>query len=170
MVGNAKNDPKKVDSLLGWLILLGFGGVTFVALAMNINPYTEFLSFLLREVAPGWLGWLSGIGGFIFGILLLVSVQLGEIKPLLMLESKFEKDGLEWRRQMFGWVSIAAGCYAIDATACAAFWPPLAVPFEQFRYAPTLGSVAWMNIAITFFTLFGLSAYVLLWRFVRRIM
>lgn len=27
-----KNDPKKVDSLIGWLILLGFGGVVFVAL------------------------------------------------------------------------------------------------------------------------------------------
>ena len=164
------NDPKKVDSLFGWLILMGFGGLTFVALAMNIGPYTTFLSFLIKNAAPWWIGVMSGILGFPLGILLLVSVQLGEIKPLLMIDSRPEKYSHEWRRVLFGWCMIAAACYAIDAAFCAAFWPPLTVPFQQFRYAPTLSSISWWNICIAGFTLFGLSAYVSLWRFIRRIM
>jgi hypothetical protein len=67
-------------------------------------------------------------------------------------------------------VSLACVCYALDAVACSFFWPPLKVPFDQFRWAALLSDVAWGNLFVTLVTLFGLSAYVWLWRQIARVM
>jgi hypothetical protein len=48
--------------------------------------------------------------------------------------------------------------------------PLLKVPFDQFRWAALLSDVAWGNLFVTLVTLFGLSAYVWLWRQIARVM
>lgn len=50
-----KNDPKKVDSLIGWIILMGFGGVVFVALCQNIGPYSSVMTnaYAASELCSG---------------------------------------------------------------------------------------------------------------------
>ncbi|WP_204139555.1 hypothetical protein [Halomicronema sp. CCY15110] len=165
------NDPKKVDTLIGWLILIGFGGVVFVALCQNIAPYSTVITnaisgfWLFR-----WVGILAKITGLIFGILTLAAVQAAEVWPLLLLDTPAEEQTEEWNQKMRVACTVACGGYAIDATACARFWPALNVDFAVFRFAPTWGAVAWGNIAIAGFTLFGLAAYVFLWRYIRKVM
>lgn len=166
-----KNDPKKVDSLVGWLILIGFGGVVFFVLCQNIAPYSTLFTSLMRQVPM--LGFIPGIPrilGFVIGVMCLAAVQSAEVWPLLMLDTPTEERDEEWNRRVKTACVIATFGYAFDATACAFFWPPLKVAFSVFRYAPTFGAIAWLNIAIAITTLFGLAAYVLLWRYVRKIM
>ena len=166
-----KNDPKKVDSLIGWIILIGFGGLVFIALAQNIGPYT----YVITERINGfgifrWVPFLARIVGFLLGTLTLAAVQAAEIWPLLLLDTPAEEQTDEWNQKMRVACTVASGGYAMDAVACAHFWPPLKVSFETFRYAPTWGGVAWGNIAIAGFTLFGLASYVFLWRYIRKVM
>ncbi|MGD1941714.1 MAG: hypothetical protein ACFB0G_10415 [Leptolyngbyaceae cyanobacterium] len=173
MVANKqkRNDPKRVDSLIGWAILIGFGGVTFFALCQNIGPYTSLFTSLVRQIPMmRWLPWVPAALGFIVGIGCLAAVQSAEMWPLLMLDTPSEARDEDWNRRIRTACTIACGGYAIDAAACAKFWPPLTVDFAVFRYAPTLSAIAWGNIAIAIFTLFGLAAYVCLWRYVRQVM
>ena len=166
-----RNDPKRVDSFIGWAILLGFGGVTFFALCQNIGPYSSLFSQLMQRIPLlGMLPFIPSLLGFIVGTGCLAAVQSAEVWPLLMLDTPSEERNEEWNRKIKTACVIASGGYAIDAAACARFWPPLKVEFAVFRYAPTLGAIAWGNIAIAVFTLFGLAAYVCLWRYVRKVM
>lgn len=166
-----RNDPKKVDSLIGWLILIGFGAVTFFALCQNIAPYSTLFAGLMRQIPLlGMLPIIPGILGFIVGIGCLAAVQSAEVWPLLLLDTPQEERDEEWNRRIKTACTIASGGYVIDAAACAKFWPPLNVEFAVFRYAPTWGAIAWGNIGIAIFTLFGLAAYVCLWRYVRKAM
>lgn len=166
-----KNDPKKVDSVIGWLILMGFGAVTFFALCQNIAPYTTLFTTLVQQLPlMRWLPGVPSILGFIVGIGCLAAVQSAEVWPLLLLDTPTEERDAEWNRRIKTACTIASGGYVIDASACAKFWPPLNVDFAVFRYAPTWGAIAWGNIGIAIFTLFGLAAYVCLWRYVRRAM
>jgi len=166
-----KNDPKKVDSLIGWIILIGFGGVVFVALCQNIGPYSSLMTDALRTFGVmRWVPILPRILGFILGTFTLAAVQSAEVWPLLLLDTPAEAQTDEWNQKMRVACTVACGGYAIDAAAVARFWPPLNVDFAVFRYAPTWGGVAWGNIAIAAFTLFGLAAYVFLWRYIRKVM
>lgn len=171
MVDRSQNDPRKVDSLIGWAILLGFGGVTFFALCQNIAPYSSFFTALITRIP--WLSrlpWFAGILGFVVGIGCLAAVQAAEVWPLLLLDTPQEQRDVEWGRRMKTACMIASGGYAIDAAACARFWPPLTVDFAVFRFAPTWSAINWGHIGIALFTLFGLAGYVLLWRYVRKVM
>jgi|GEM_PF-2261149 len=59
-----KNDPKKVDSMIGWLILIGFGGVVFVALCQNIGPYSSMMTAALQSFGIfRWIPFLRGHPG-----------------------------------------------------------------------------------------------------------
>lgn len=166
-----KNDPKKVDSLIGWIILIGFGGVVFVALCQNIGPYSTVMTNALRSFGVmRWVPILPRILGFLLGTFTLAAVQAAEVWPLLLLDTPAEERVEEWNRKMRVACTVASGGYAIDALACANFWPPLKVDFAVFRYAPTWGGIAWWNIAIAGFTLFGLAGYVFLWRYIRKVM
>jgi hypothetical protein len=168
---NKKNDPKKVDSLIGWIILIGFGGVTFFALCQNIAPYSTLFTDLMRRIPVlGVLPFVPSFLGFIVGIGCLAAVQSAEVWPLLLLDTPEEERDENWNRRIKATCTIASGAYVLDAIACAKFWPPLNVEFSVFRYAPTLSAIAWGNIAIAVFTLFGLAAYVCLWRYVRKVM
>jgi len=82
------NDPKRVDSLIGWAILIGFGGVTFFALCQNIAPYSTLFAELMRRIPLlGALPIVPGILGFLVGIGCLAAVQSAEVWPLLMLDT-----------------------------------------------------------------------------------
>jgi|GEM_PF-1208585 len=166
-----KNDPKKVDSLIGWIILVGFGGVVFLALCQNIAPYSSLFTARIQGFwLFSWVPFLARVIGFLMGSLTLAAVQAAEIWPLLLLDTPAEERDAEWAQKMRVACTVASGGYAIDAMACAHFWPPLKVPFAVFRYAPTWGAIAFGNIAIAGFTLFGLAAYVFLWRYIRKVM
>ncbi|MEM6838844.1 MAG: hypothetical protein AAF609_18560 [Cyanobacteria bacterium P01_C01_bin.120] len=166
-----KNDPKKVDSMIGWIILMGFGCVVGFVLVQNIAPYSTLFTGLMQQVPL--LGWIPGIPSFlglIVGVMCLAAVQSAEIWPQLMLDTPAEYRDEEWKRRVSTACVVATFGYAFDVAACASFWPALKVPFTTFRYAPTWGAVDWLNIAIAATTLFGLAAYVWLWRYIRKVM
>ena len=167
----AKNDPKKVDTLMGGAILLATGLVVGGIAFMNVGPYRGMIYNAL--FTWGWVDWLFSIpliGAFLeaSGAALFAGIQLGEIWPLVSAE-KTTKDR-RWGQKMLFLVALACCCYALDAIACSFFWPPLQVSFAQFRWAALLSDIAWGNLFVTLVTLFGLSAYVWLWRQIARVM
>jgi hypothetical protein len=174
-----KNDPKKVDTLMGGAILLAAGLVVGAIAFMNVGPYRDLIFKALTEW--GWVAWLYTVPvvgqwlegsayllAVVMGAALFAGIQLGEIWPLVSSERPSKSQ--RWGSKMLFLVSLACVCYALDAVACSFFWPPLTVPFEQFRWAALLSDVAWGNLFVTLVTLFGLSAYVWLWRQIARVM
>lgn len=172
-------DPRKVDTLMGGAILLATGLVVGAIAFMNVGPYRDLIYAALTEW--GWVDWLFSmpvIGQWLaasaqviavaVGVALFAGIQLGEIWPLVSAQ-KTTQDS-RWGRKMLFLVALACCCYALDAVACSFFWPPLKVSFEQFRWAALLSDVAWGNLFVTLVTLFGLSAYVWLWRAIARVM
>lgn len=173
------NDPKKVDTLMGGAILLAAGAVVGGIAFMNVGPYRDLIYRAIAEW--GWVDWVFTVPllgplleGSVYvvalglGLLLFAGIQLGEVWPLVtaMKTSKAKN----WGSKMLFLVALACVCYALDAVACSFFWPPLKVPFDQFRWAALLSDVAWGNLFVTLITLFGLSGYVWLWRHIARVM
>lgn len=131
--------------------------------------------------AWGWLGWLYAlplvgdlltagaaviatvVGGAIFA-----GIQLAEIWPIVTADG--DGHGPQHGAKMLFLVGLACVAYGLDAVACSFFWPPLNVPFSQFRWAALLSDIAWGNLAVTLVTLFGLSAYVWLRKAIARVM
>jgi hypothetical protein len=174
-----KNDPKKVDTLMGGAILLAVGLVVGAIAFMNIGPYREMV--LAALTTWGWLAWVYTVpvvgpllqGGAVLiatvlGAALFAGIQLAEIWPIVSAEKSTATP--TWGRKMLFLVGLACVAYGLDAVACSFFWPPLKVSFEQFRWAALLADIAWGNLAVTLITLFGLSAYVWLWRAIARVM
>lgn len=171
------NNPERIDSLIGWAILLGAGGVLFYYLALNIFPYAAFFGQLLSQLIPanggGLWGLLRGVAtlaGWIVGIGALVAVQSAEAWPVLLGGSPKETRIERWDEKMFVASVCATLGYALDAFFCARFWPVLTVPMEQFRWTRMIGQVDFGNVATVVITMFGVAVYVLLWRFVRKVM
>jgi hypothetical protein len=174
-----KNDPKKVDTLMGGAILLASGLVVGAIAFMNIGPYRDLIHNALTEW--GWVDWLFSVPvvgawldssavvlSVVIGAAIFAGIQLGEVWPLVTAMKTTKSK--HWGSKMLFLVSLACVCYALDAVACSFFWPPLKVPFDQFRWAALLSDVAWGNLFVTLVTLFGLSAYVWLWRQIARVM
>jgi hypothetical protein len=174
-----KNDPKKVDTLMGGAILLASGLVVGAIAFMNVGPYRDLIHNALTEW--GWVDWLFSVPvvgnwldasglvlSVVIGAALFAGIQLGEVWPLVTAMKTTRSK--HWGSKMLFLVSLACVCYALDAIACSFFWPPLLVPFDQFRWAALLSDVAWGNLFVTLVTLFGLSAYVWLWRQIARVM
>jgi hypothetical protein len=174
-----KNDPRKVDTLMGGAILLASGLVVGAIAFMNIGPYRDLIHNALTEW--GWVDWLFSVPvvgnwldasslvlSVVIGAALFAGIQLGEVWPLVTAMKTTKSK--HWGSKMLFLVSLACVCYALDAIACSFFWPPLLVPFDQFRWAALLSDVAWGNLFVTLVTLFGLSVYVWLWRQIARVM
>lgn len=170
------NNPERVDTLIGWAILIGAGGVLFYYLALNLFPYAAFFGQLIRNLIPegmpllGPLRALATLIGWVVGSMALVAVQSAEAWPVLLGGSPKESRTDRWEQKMFVASTVATFGYAIDAFFCARFWPVLKVPMEQFRFARMWQLIDLGNIATTVVTMFGVAVYVLLWRFVRRAM
>jgi hypothetical protein len=171
------NNSERVDSLIGWAILLGAGGVLFYYLALNIFPYAAFFGQLLSRLIPanggglwGLLRMVATLAGWIVGIGALVAVQSAEAWPVLLGGSPKETRTERWDEKLFVASVCATLGYALDAFFCARFWPVLTVPMEQFRWTRMIGQVDFGNVATVVITMFGVAVYVLLWRFVRKVM
>ena len=170
------NNSEQVDTLIGWAILVGAGGVLFYYLALNLFPYAAFFGQLVRNLIPeamplgGALRALATLLGWVIGSLALVAVQSAEAWPVLLGGSPKESRTDRWEQKMFVATVCATVGYSLDAFFCARFWPVLKVSMEQFRFARMWQLVDLGNIATTIVTMFGVALYVLLWRFVRRAM
>jgi hypothetical protein len=170
------NNPERVDTLIGWAILIGAGGVLFFCLARNLFPYAAFFGDLIRDlVPPDWVGAkflraIATLAGWVVGTLALVAVQSAEAWPVLLGGSPKETRTDRWEQKMQVATTVATIGYGLDAFFCAKFWPVLKVSMEQFRFARMWQLVDLGNIGTTIVTLFGVALYVLLWRFVRRAM
>ena len=170
------NDTERVDTLIGWAILIGPGGVLFYYLALNLFPYADFFGQLVRNLVPadfigaGILRSVATLFGWVVGSMALVAVQSAEAWPVLLGGSPKETRTDRWEQKMFVASTVATFGYALDAFFCARFWPVLKVTMEQFRFARMWQLIDLGNIATTIVTMFGVAVYVLLWRFVRRAM
>ncbi|MEA5469351.1 hypothetical protein [Spirulina sp. 06S082] len=142
----AKNDPESVKKITGAIIFFGAAIVEGIVLFANLSPYMKASNVLIAKalgttkIALKPIGWIVGIAG-------LASVQVGEIRPLLLKNPSKE----EYARAS----AIATIFYAIDCSLAIMFWPPLNVGFMEFVTAPVLTSINWLNILIIFITLFG---------------
>lgn len=176
-----RNDPKRVDTLMGWCILGAVGMCVGLVFFLNIGPYRDLMFNVLFNW--GWLNWVFTVPllgamiqsagqviALVLAVCLFAGIQLAEIWPMVSADSDRERNSDQWGHAMRFRVGLACIAYGLDAIACSAFWPPLAVPFEQFRWAALLGDIAWMNIVVSLVTLFGLSAYVWLHRAIARVM
>ena len=84
------NDTERVDTLIGWAILIGAGGVLFYYLALNLFPYADFFGQLVRNLVPddfigaGILRSVATLFGWVVGSMALVAVQSAEAWPVLL--------------------------------------------------------------------------------------
>ena len=164
-----KNNPKRVDSLIGWLIIAGAAMVLLPILARNITPYQS----ALYEMAPGYLQWFMRLPvlGWLSAVVAFAAVQGAEVWPLLSEESPEERSSAQWKKAIaVRWV-LASIAYAIDALMCARFWPilPEGTSVQMLIASFNFGLVNRGAFAQTFLTLFGCSLFILLFRYVRRI-
>lgn len=174
-------DPERIDTAMGGAIIFAIGLVVGLILFLNLGPYRTFIFnvffswgwldwLFLVPILGGLLRWSGNILSLLIGTSLFIGIQLAEIWPLVSMDSDKARTSDSWGEAMIVRVSVACVAYIADAIACVTFWPPLAVPFEQFRWAGLLGDIAWGNIGISFVTLFGLSAFVLASRWIARVM
>ncbi len=165
----AKNNPKTIDSLIGWVIIAGAAMVLCPALARNIEPYQS----AIYELAPGIIRWVMRLPvvGWVVATVAFAAVQAAEVWPLLSEESPEEMHSQEWKRSISTRWLLAAIAYAIDALMCARYWPILREGVSvQMLIAGFNFNLINQGAAIqTILTLFGCTLFILLYRYVRRI-
>ena len=164
-----KNNPKRVDSLIGWLIIAGAAMVLLPILARNIEPYQS----AMYDMAPGYLQWFMRLPvlGWLSALVAFAAVQAAEVWPLLSEESPEESSSAQWKKKIaVRWV-LASIAYGIDASMCARFWPilPEGVTVQMLIASFNFGLVNRGAFVQTGLTLFGCSLFILLFRYVRRI-
>lgn len=153
------NDPEKIDTMVGWLIVVCVGGVVFVFLGRNLGPYAALFGGLMADAAGGWLGAIIrpflGILGNIAGIGLFTAIQLMEVRPQLLAANlpKGEKRNTKLKNAYL-WLLLAL---AADVFFCFLFWPPVTseLGWGVFRGGFSWGLIDKWNVAQTFVTLFG---------------
>lgn len=169
--GNAKswNDPEKIDSFFGWLLLAVVGGGIFVMLGQNLIPYWDYFSQVGSWMFQAWRGrnllwfipigsiiyWGSNIAGGLLGVGLFLVIQFTEIRPQLL--SKRLPQGPERNRRLTAAFILMLCALALDAFFCFLFWPPVnsALGWGVFRAGFSWQLVNKWNMVRTFFTLFG---------------
>lgn len=162
-------NPKQVDSLIGWLIIAGAAMVLTPILARNIEPYQS----AIYELAPGVIRWVMRLPvvGWVVATVAFAAVQAAEVWPLLSEESPEERHSQEWKKAIkVRWV-LAAVAYAIDALMCARYWPILreGTSVQMLIASFNLNLINQGAFIQTILTLFGCTFFILLFRYVRRI-
>lgn len=152
------NDPEKIDSAMGWLIIAAVGCVIFVIMGRNLVPYAQMFGNLASSLASNWwapLLWaLYGLGA-IAGVLLFTGIQCLEIRPQLLRDRLPAGEARNRKlRNAYVWFLIALG---LDVFFCFTFWPPVnsAMGWGVFRGGFAMSLVNLMNVGQTFVTLFG---------------
>lgn len=152
------NDPEKVDSAMGWLIIAAVGCVVFVVMGRNLIPYAQMFGDLASAPASGlwaparWL--LYGIGA-IAGLLLFTGIQCLEIRPQLLRSRLPQGEARNKKlRNAYIWFLVALG---LDVFFCFTFWPPVnsSLGWGVFRGGFAFSLVNMWNVGQTFVTLFG---------------
>ncbi|MEO0487938.1 MAG: hypothetical protein AAFZ49_00090 [Cyanobacteria bacterium J06659_2] len=166
-----KQNPKAVDTLIGWLVLVGAGLFLFPILSRNISPYEDTVRSLASGVS-GVFGWVLGLAGvaWFIGLMGFAAVQLLEIWPLLSEESPEERNQPMWSRVISTRWGLALVAYAIDAVQCARYWSVLADGIEPMDLIVSwdFSLINWGNLVQTILTLFGAAGFVVLKRYVAR--
>ena len=168
---NFKNNPKAVDTVIGWIVLFGAGCFLFPILSRNIGPYEDTVTNLAVGVA-GPFGWILGITGvaWFIGMVAFAAVQLLEIWPLLSEESPEERDQAMWSRVISTRWLLSLIAYGVDAIQCARYWSVLAEGIEPMDLVVSwdISLINWGNLMQTVLTLFGAAGFILLRRYVAR--
>lgn len=169
MTQTRTQNPKTVDSLIGWLIIAGAAMVLTPIMARNIEPYQS----AIWELAPTFIRWFMRLPvvGYVIAAVAFGAVQAAEVWPLLSEESPEERHSQEWKKAIkVRWV-LAAIAYAIDALMCARYWPilPEGVSVQMLIAAFNPSLINRGAFVQTILTLFGCTLFILLFRYVRRI-
>ena len=142
------------DILAGRVILSGAGVVVGLVICANIAPYSKLANQTITKTLGlnlPWLGRLSGVCG-------LAAVQVGEVYPYTMNRPN--------RIAYVNSKAISVIAYGIDATIAIKSWNPLKVPLTDFLQVPLPSSISFTNIGIILVLLFGVEAFIKLWRMV----
>jgi hypothetical protein len=116
-----KNDPKKVDTLMGGAILLASGLVVGAIAFMNIGPYRDLIHNALTEW--GWVDWLFSVPvvgawldssavvlSVVIGAAIFAGIQLGEVWPLVTAMKTTKYEALGQQDAVFGVVGLCLLC------------------------------------------------------------
>ena len=162
-------NPKRIDSLIGWLIIAGGAMVLTPILARNIEPYQS----AIYELAPGIIRWVMRLPvvGWVIATVAFAAVQAAEVWPLLSEETPEEMTSPEWKRSISTRWVLAAVAYAIDALMCARYWPilPEGTSVQMLIAGFNISLIDKGAFVQTILTLFGCTLFILLYRYVRRI-
>jgi hypothetical protein len=152
------NDPEKIDSAMGWLIIAAVGCVVFVIMGRNLVPYAQMFGGLASAVAATWWApfrWMLYALGAIAGVLLFTGIQCLEIRPQLLKSRLPQGEARNKKlRNAYIWFLIALG---MDVFFCFTFWPPVnsSLGWGVFRGGFAMSLVDVWNVGQTFVTLFG---------------
>jgi hypothetical protein len=162
-------NPKRIDTAIGWTIIAGAAMVLTPILARNIEPYQS----AIFELAPGIIRWIMRLPvvGWAIATVAFAAVQAAEVWPLLSEETAEELNSPVWRRAMSTRWVLAAIAYGIDALMCARYWPILreGVSAQMLIAGFNLRLINQGAFVQTILTLFGCTLFILLYRYVRRI-
>lgn len=152
------NDPQKIDSAMGWLIIAAVGCVVFVFMGRNLIPYAQMFGNLASALATDWwfpFRWALYILGVFAGVLLFTAIQCLEVRPQLLRDRLPKGEARNKKlRNAYAWLLIALG---LDIFFCFTFWPPVnsSLGWGVFRGGFSLSLVHGWNSVQTFVTLFG---------------
>lgn len=164
-----RNDPRRVDSLIGWLVLVGSAAFLIPILARNIEPYQQALTGLL----PFYLSWILRMPllGWGMGAVAFAAVQAAEIWPVLVAGGDAEFKSDDWaKQQRIRWM-IAIIAYGIDSWMCSQYWPILkeGTSVGMVIAGFNLQMFDYQNLITTLITLFGCTGYIVLYRWVQKV-
>jgi hypothetical protein len=164
-------DPRKVDTLIGWVIIAGMAMVLVPVLTRNIIPYETTITNLASEVNAvfRWILRIPGVG-WLIGAMVFSAVQAAEVWPVLSDKKYADKTYQEWARKLrLKWL-LACIAYSIDLFMCLKYWPILKnnIDVQQLIVGFRFDMVDWGNLGQTALTLFGCTIFILLYRAIGR--
>ena len=178
----AWNDPEKVDSIFGWVVLAVVGGVVFLMLGQNLIPYWDYFGAIASWMFVHFRGrnflwilplgsavyWIARIIGGVLGVALFCGIQYTEIRPQL-LGNRLPKGESRNRRLTAAYILMLVALL-IDVWFCFLFWPPVnsTLGLAVFRAGFSWSLVNKWNCIRTFFTLFGGIIFVFVHNYLKK--
>lgn len=169
--GSFVNNPDKIDSVIGWVIIAGLSCALAVILSLNLEPYQNLIlaagrrAFMLRMVLiiPG-VSWILAVLSF-------SCVQFLEVLPLLA-KRQFEDQEYEaFLISMMIRLALSIPAFLLDTFLSLRFFPVLneGITPDMLFLAFNPSMVNWANCLIVVFTIFGLTLFIIIKRAVARV-